>query len=167
MSSRYQFHREGSADVAASPATLFAFLDDHKRLAAHMEKPSLMMAGATMKIATDSQRGQAVGSRISMTGRFLGIPLCVEESVIEYEPPLRKTWETYGEPRLLVMGEYRMGFNLTPLTDRTQLRVWIDYDLPSGVWVRWLGRMFVNVYADWCVTRMVKDAKNDLNLAEV
>lgn len=158
MSPRYQFHREGTADVAASSDAVFAFLDDHKRLAAHMEKPSLMMAGATLKTATDSQRGQAVGSRISMTGRFLGIPLCVEESVIEYEPPLRKTWETSGEPRLLVMGKYRMGFNLTPQADKARLCVWIDYDLPSGVWARWLGRILGNVYADWCVTRMIRDS---------
>ena len=50
------FHREATAVVAASPLEVFAFLDDHQRLSAHMEKPSLMMAGATMKTEIDSQR---------------------------------------------------------------------------------------------------------------
>jgi hypothetical protein len=86
MSPRFQFHREATADIAASPQALFAFLDDHKRLAGHMEKPSLMMAGATMKIETDSRHRQAVGALITMKGRFLGIPLYVEEAVIDYQP---------------------------------------------------------------------------------
>lgn len=154
----FRCHRESSADIAASPQDVFAFLDDHRRLSAHMEKPSLMMAGSTMKIATDSRHGQAAGSLISMKGRLLGIPLSVEETVSEYEPPLRKTWETCGEPRLLVIGRYRMGFELTPGAGKTRLRVWIDYDLPSGVVERWLGRILGNAYADWCVTRMVRDA---------
>jgi len=157
---QFRFHREATADIAASPQAVFAFLDDHKRLAAHMEKPSLMMAGATMKIDTDSRRGHVVGSQIRLKGRVLGIPLSVEETVIEYDPPLRKTWETCAEPELLVIGRYRMGFELTPQTDKTQLRVWIDYDLPSGVWARWLGKVLGKVYADWCVTRMVRDAES-------
>lgn len=91
---------------------------------------------------------------------MLGISLSVEETVIEYESSLRKTWEICAEPELLVIGRYRMGFELTPRTDKTQLRVWIDYDLPSGVWARWLGKVLGKVYADWCVTRMVRDAKS-------
>ncbi|MBT9508636.1 SRPBCC family protein [Rhodoferax sp.] len=159
MNPRYQFHREATADIAARPQTVFDLLDDHKRLAGHMEKPSLMMAGGTMQIETDKRRGQAVGSQIRVKGRVLGIPLSVEETVIEYEPPLRKTWETSAEPKLLVIGRYRMGFDLTPHADKTRLRVWIDYVLPDGVLARWLGRLLSNVYANWCVSRMIGDAK--------
>jgi hypothetical protein len=160
MSSRFRFHREAAAGIAASPQDLFAFLDDHRRLAAHMEKPSLMMAGAAMKITTDRQQGQAVGSWIRLEGRVLGIVLSVEEVVRDYKPPVLKTWETRGEPHLLVIGQYRMGFELAPSADNTQLRVWIDYNLPSGLPGRWLGRLLGTVYADWCVTRMVRDPAN-------
>lgn len=125
-----------------------------------MEKPSLMMAGAAMKITTDSQQGQAVGSWIRLEGRVLGIALSVEEVVSDYQPPVLKTWETRGEPHLLLIGEYRMGFELAPSADNTQLRVWIDYNLPSGLPGRWLGRLLGTVYADWCVTRMVRDPAN-------
>ena len=158
MSPRFQFHREATTGIAASPQDVFAFLDDHKRLSAHMEKPSLMMVGATMKTETDSQRGQAIGSLIRMKGRILGIPLCVEERVSEYKPPFRKAWETLSEPRLLVIGKYRMGFELASSENKTRLRVWIDYNLPSGIPGRWLGSILGKVYADWCVTRMASDA---------
>jgi hypothetical protein len=94
MSPAYQRHREATADISASPEDVLAFLDDQRRLSKHMEKPSLMMAGATMKIETDSQRGQAVGSLIGMTGSFLGIALCVDETVSEYKPPF---WKSMGD----------------------------------------------------------------------
>jgi hypothetical protein len=158
MTARFRFQREARASIAASPQQVFAFLDDHRRLATHMEKPSLMMAGATMKIETDSQRGQAVGSLIRMKGRVLGIALYVEETVSEYQPPFRKTWETIGEPRLLVIGSYRMGFELAARAGKTDLRVWIDYDLPSGIAGRLLSSILGNVYANWCVKSMVRDA---------
>ncbi len=158
MSKPFQFHREATVHVAASPPTVFALLDDHQRLAAHMEKPSLMMAGATMKIETDNQKGQALGSLITVKGRVLGMALSVSEKVTEYAPPLRKTWETFSETHLVVIGAYRMGFVLAQDAEMSQLRVWIDYDWPAGRWTRLLGKLLGHVYADWCVQRMTADA---------
>ena len=163
MSALFQLHREALAEIAAEPTAIFAVLDDHRRLSAHMEKPSLMMAGATMTTELDSLRGQAVGSVIRMKGRILGMSLQVEEVVIHHEPPVRKTWETRGQPRLLVIGRYQMGFELSPAATGTHLRVWIDYSLPSGLVGRWLGQRLGRVYADWCVTRMVRDAVKFFN----
>ena len=158
MSGPLPFHRETTVHVAASPHTVFALLNDHQRLAAHMEKPSLMMAGATMKITTDSLKGQALGSLITVQGQVLGMALSVTEKVTEYAPPLRKTWETVGDTHLLVIGAYRMGFVLTPDGEMSQLRVWIDYDWPTGRWERRLARFLSRTYADWCVKRMATDA---------
>ncbi len=159
MSVQLPFHREITVHVAASPQTVFELLNDHQRLAAHMEKPSLMMAGATMKITTDNQKGQALGSLISVNGHVLGIALSVSEKVTEYAPPLRKTWETFGETHLLVIGAYRMGFVLAPEAKMSHLRVWIDYDLPTGRWTRVVGKLLGKTYADWCVQRMATDAE--------
>jgi hypothetical protein len=159
----FQLHREALADIAADPAAVFAVLDDHRRLSAHMEKPSLMMAGATMSTELDSLRGQAVGSVIRMKGVILGLSLYVEEVVTHHEPPFRKTWETRGKPRLLVIDQYRMGFELSPTAVGARLRVWIDYSLPTGWAGRWMGRLLGAVYADWCVSRMARDATNFFN----
>lgn len=152
------FRKEATVHVAASPQTVFQLLNDHQRLAAHMEKPSLMMAGASMHIETDNHKGQALGSVITLTGRVLGLRLSVAERVIDYAPPLRKTWETIGSPQLLVIGPYRMGFALTPADAGSQLLVWIDYDWPAGRWTGWLGRLLGGLYANWCVQRMAADA---------
>jgi hypothetical protein len=155
---RYPLHHRSEVDVDADAHSLFAHLDDHRRLAGHMEKPSLMMAGATMRVETDALRGQAVGSLIRVTGRVLGVNLVVEEVVTERVPPLRKTWETRGEPRLLVIGSYRMGFTISPEGNRSRLVVFIDYQLPPRGFAHWLALLFGRTYAAWCTRRMANDA---------
>lgn len=158
VNGRYLRHHRSEVDVAANSDSLFARLDDHTRLANHMEKPSLMMAGATMQVETDALHGQAVGSVIRVTGRVLGMDLDVEEVVTEREPPFRKAWETRGEPRLLVIGSYRMGFTIAPNGSHSRLTVFIDYQLPPHGFSRWLGQLFGWAYAAWCTQRMANDA---------
>ncbi|MCQ1571370.1 hypothetical protein NFO65_11495 [Neorhizobium galegae] len=71
-------------------------LDDPTVLGAHMEKPSVMMLGATMTCDLDDAKGHAIGSVIRITESILGIRLYMEKVVTERLPPLRKTWETRG-----------------------------------------------------------------------
>lgn len=157
----FQFVRVATATIPGrSVVNVFDAIDDHKRLAGHMEKPSLMMAGARMRIETDPLRGQAVGSEIRIIGRVLGVPIWVTEKVTDYAPPLRKVWMTTVEPRLLVIGCYRMGVELAQMAQAVQLRVWIEYDLPTGWFTRILGQLFGGVYAQWCVDQMLRDASH-------
>jgi len=157
-SNRYPLHYRSAVDVDANAQGLFAILDDHRRLAGHMAKRSLMMAGATMRLESDAQQGQAVGSVIRVAGRVLGMSLAVEEVVTERVPPLHKSWETRGEPRLLVIGAYRMGFTISPQADRSHLVVFIDYQLPPRGFTRLLSLLFGRAYAIWCTQRMTTDA---------
>lgn len=154
----YGYHRETEVTVAAPVEVVFALLDDPVRLGAHMGRRSVMMAGATMQTETDALGGHAVGSVIRMSGRALGFRLSLQESVVEWVPPQRKVWETLGEPRLLVIGRYRMGFELAPVMNSTGLRIWIDYELPKKGWSHWLGLFFGQAYADWCLQKMAKEA---------
>ena len=111
-----------------------------------------------MKIELDASEGRTVGSRIRLSGRVLGVPLSVEEVVTERQPPLRKVWQTTGVPRLLVIGEYRMGFEITPGGAASVLRVFIDYSLPGTPLARWLGGLLAAAYARWCTDSMADDA---------
>ena len=47
-----------------------------------------------MAIETDAGGGRAVGSRMRLAGRVLGIDLAVEGEVTERQPPYRKVWQT-------------------------------------------------------------------------
>ena len=111
-----------------------------------------------MKTILDERRAQRVGSHIRVSGRVFGLELSLDEVVTEREPPTRKVWETVDSPRLLVIGPYRMGFEVTPRESGSQLRVFIDYALPSPWPERWLGRVFGGYYAHWCTQTMVDDA---------
>jgi hypothetical protein len=158
-------HYEYATHVAASPAELFAYLDDQSRLSSHMSQSSWMMAGGRMQIATDDRHGREVGSHIRLSGKVLGIELSLDEVVTERAAPDHKVWETIGTPKLLVIGKYRMGFDVTPEPGGSLLRVYIDYDLPAGPATRWLGYLLGPLYAKWCVRQMADDARNALAAA--
>ena len=145
--------------IAATAAVVFAFLDDHKNLSAHMDKSSWMMLGSRMDIYLDTAGARSVGSKFGFTGAILGLPLSVDEVVTRHESPHKKVWETVGEPKLWVIGRYRMGIEISPKGDAAQLRVFIKYALPRAGLARLLGNLFGDVYARWCTRRMVGDAE--------
>lgn len=118
----------------------------------------MMMLGGRMSYGFDEARGRAVGSLVRMEGNVLGLRLSVEEVIVERHPPLRKTWETLGQPNLLVIGAFRMGFEIDASGQSSRLRVFIDYDNPDSVAGRIVGAIFGPIYAHWCVNRMAKDA---------
>src|SRR5215510_2028843 len=159
-------HYEASALVQATVERVFAYVDDPTRLSSHMSKSSWMMAGSRMRIELDDDRGQRVGSRIRMSGRIFGLRLLLEEVVTERNPPHRKVWETTSTPNLLVIGHYRMGFEIGSRDIDSLLRVYIDYSLPHGVLTRWLGCLLGPVYARWCTRQMVKDTVKHFALSE-
>src|SRR5581483_10050755 len=132
-------HYETKSVITASPERVFAHVDDQARLSSHMSQSSWKMGGGSMKIEFDEDHGQAVGSRIRLSGRVLGMNLSVEEVVVERTPPRRKSWETVGSPRLLVIGHYRMGFDIAPQGEGSLLCVFIEYALPPSGLTRWLG----------------------------
>src|SRR5215211_4920795 len=150
----YSHHEESSVVIDAPPEQVFGALDDHRRLSSHMNAPSWRTAGAKMKTLVDEQLGRSVGSHIALRGRVLGIRLFVEEVITAHEPPRRKSWETIGSPRLLVIGPYRMSFEVDRAVTGTHLRVSIDYELPARGIARVLGRLFGGIYARWCTRQM-------------
>lgn len=74
-------------------------------------------------------------------------------------------WETVGSPKLLVIGSYRMGFEVAARSGGSLLRVFIEYALPQALPGRWLGRLFGRMYARWCTERMVSDAVRHFSTA--
>ena len=157
VASAFPLHYESAVTLDTSPETAFAYLDDFKQLSAHMEKSSAMMMGSRMTITSDALDGRAVGSKVRMDGRMVGMALSLEEVVTERQPPFRKAWRTI-DAKLLVIGQYRLGFALSPSGDRSLLRVFIDYELPQQGLARWLGKLFGKTYARWCTERMANDA---------
>ena len=154
----YAHHDEATVFVAASPEVVFDRLDNQARFGEHMQRPSLMMAGGSMQYELDEAGGRELGSVIRMRGTMLGLGFFVEEVVTEREAPRHKAWETRGDPRLLVIDHYRMGFDIAPHATGSQMRVFIDYNRPTNLVGRFLSLFFARTYARWCVRRVADDA---------
>jgi hypothetical protein len=152
-------HYECSTTVTATAAAVFDYLDDHAQLSSHMTESSWMMGNGKMRIEVDRGGGRQLGSEIRLSGRILGAELSVTERVIERQPPLVKTWQTIGVPRLLIIGHYRMGFRLGVQPGGALLTVFIDYAFPESAPGRWLGRLLGDFYARWCTQQMVEGAR--------
>jgi len=150
-------HHETHVALNAPVEAGFAYLDDFRQLSAHMEKSSGMMMGSKMTIEMDELGGRAVGSKVRMSGKMMGMALALDEVVTERQPPYRKAWDTI-DAKLLVIGQYRLGFELFPRGAESAVRIFIDYDLPEKAPARWLGRLFGRAYARWCTGRMASDA---------
>ena len=150
-------HAEAECDVGAKASTVFDYIDRPERLSAHMARRSWQLAGTAMTIETDAAGGRRVGSYIRLAGRMLGIPLYVEGKVVRRDVPGGKAWETVGEPRLLVIGRYRMSVNIEAGRDQSHVRIAIDYALPANAPARWIGSLFGPMYARWCVGQMARD----------
>ena len=82
---------EQTVAIAASAEEVFAYVDDHARFSAHMNRSSWMMAGSLMQTEVDTGGGQRVGSHIRMNARVLGVQLSLDEVVTRHEPPYLKT----------------------------------------------------------------------------
>jgi len=152
-SKTFSKHYHEKALISASSEKVFAYIDDHTRLSSHMNKPSWMMGGGKMETSTDDGRGQRIGSHIRLSGKAFGISMYLDEVITRYEPPRFKTWETVGTPKLLVIGHYHMGIEITPHNGTADLRVFISYNLPEKN--AWIAYLFGRAYAKWCVRQML------------
>jgi hypothetical protein len=159
----YDRHEEYTGYLNATVERAFDHLDEHAKLSAHMTRRSWKMGWGKIDLRLDDSRGKAVGSHDMLEGRVHGVRLRLDEVVTERLPPRHKAWETVGEPRLLVIGPYRMCFDLDTNPNGTRLRVAIAYDGPTRGIPRLLGTLFGRSYARWCIRRMVSDAQAALN----
>lgn len=153
----FAHHTETRVHISASTAEVFAFLDDQEALGAHMTRRSAAMAGGRMTYDFDDGKGRLPGSVIRMRGEMLGMKLLVEEAVIQRVPPQRKVLETRGDQNMIVIDAYRLGFEIQPDADGSELRVFIDYDVPPG-WFGFVARFPAYFYARWCVAQMADAA---------
>lgn len=148
---QYRHFEEASALVAGSADEVFNYLDDHRSIAAHMDAGgSPMMGGGQMSLELDAAGGRELGSHIRMTGTAFGLKLALDQVVVERTPPHSKTWQTVSQ-RLLVIGEYAMGYQIEPRSEGAHLTVWIRYNSAPN---RLLGLLGGKMYARWCVDQM-------------
>lgn len=151
---------ENKVTISAPAEKVFNFADDNKNFSAHMNSSSWMMGGGKMETKVDEGHGQRVGSHIRMKGNAFGIKLSLDEVVTKHQPPRNKEWATVGKINLMVIGHYILGFDIKPMQTSSEMKVYIKYELPNSIKTRWLGYLFGDLYAKWCVNQMIKAVRN-------
>lgn len=145
--------------VAAHPRFVFERLDDHRILAAHMERRSWRMGFGRVRLTV--RESEPPGrTTLSWRGSAFGLPIAVEEVVTERRSPQYKRWETVGPQRMWVLDAYRMGFWLAPHDSGCTVRLEIEYRLPDKGVERVLGRWLGHAYARSCLDRMIGDLRS-------
>jgi hypothetical protein len=94
-----------------------------------------------------------------LSGHAFGLALDLQEVVIERNVPSRKVWQTTGTPRLWVIAQYRLGFEIKAQADGSWVRVFMDYALPTSGLRRWLAPLLGSGYAKWCTRKMLGDVR--------
>lgn len=156
---KYERHYEEDTVINSNPDSVFSYADNHKNFSSHMNKSSWMMGGGSMKTETDESGGKEIGSHIRMIGSVFGVNLSLDEVIVERTPPTHKAWETVGDVNLVVIDQYKLGFEITPTKEQSNLKVYIDYDLPKSWKTQVLGKLFGGMYAKWCVKQMTNGVK--------
>lgn len=152
-------HYENQAVIPASGNEVFQYANNHANFSSHMSKSSWMMGGGGMDTHADERKFQEVGSHLQMKGTVFGVKLFLDEVVTKHNPPFNKEWQTVGNLNLLVIGHYKLGFEITSSDGRSKLKVYIDYELPKSPKTYWLGILFGEMYAKWCVKKMLTDTQ--------
>lgn len=144
-------HFEANAILTGSAEDIFAIADEPTLLARDMSRPTLMIGGGSMQCDLDVLAGKANGSVIRLTGKAFGITITAKEIVEDRSAPYRKVSATTGTPQLIVVRDYRMGFEIAEADSVSQFHVWIDYGVPQSGARHCLGQLFGPMFVRWCV----------------
>lgn len=163
---KFTRHFERDTVINANAESIFEYADDHNNFSSHMNKSSWMMGGGSMKTETDEGKGRKLDSHIKMSGKVFGVNLFLDEVIVKHDPPRRKAWETIGKVNLLIIDQYKLGFEITPSDNASNLNVYIDYDLPKSGITRLLGYLLGGMYAKWCVNQMLNGVEAHFKMTE-
>lgn len=151
-----------TVEIHAPPEAVFAHVDDLRNVGWHMRERAMALMGSRLDLEQLSDNATGIGARYRWHGRIAGLTVDLTEVVTEWVPNRRKTWETIGNPRIVLMSHYRMRLTVSPLDHGTLLAFDIQYDPPRSFWGRMLGWLLADWYSRWCFRRMCRDAKKAL-----
>ena len=153
-----------TVEIRAAAEAVFAYVDDIRNLGWHMTgRSSMAMMGSRLRLEVQSDQPTGLGATYRYSGTVMGLSIDFSESVTKYLPPREKVWRTIGKPQLLIIASYEMRAAVEPLSPTSaRLTVSIVYELPRSAFWRIVGLLLARPYSQWCLRRMVQDARRAL-----
>ncbi len=144
------------------PDIVFECLDNLGVTGMHMTKSSTMMMGSKLDLKFLTENHTGLGTKYRWTGKMVGIKMDFTVEVTKWMPGEEKTWETIGDPKLIIYSWYQMHLLLTKIPNGTIAKLSISYERPSGFFYNLISFLFADWYCRWCLKNMLDDCKKTL-----
>lgn len=151
-----------TATFSFQPDIVFECLDNLGVTGMHMTKSSSMMMGSKLDLKFLTENHTGLGTKYRWTGKMVGIKMDFTVEVTKWMPGEEKTWETIGDPKLIIYSWYQMHLLLTKIPNGTIAKLSISYKKPEGVFYKILSFLFADWYCRWCLKHMLEDGKRIL-----
>jgi hypothetical protein len=150
----------------SSPDLVFKCLDDLGVTGMHMTKSSVMMMGNKLNLEFLTEKHTGRGTKYRWTGKMMGLKMDFTVEVTKWIEGVEKVWETIGDPRMIIYSWYRMHMLLTADENTTVVELSISYEKPKDGFMKILSFLFADWYCKWCLRKMLRDAKKELEHSE-
>jgi len=148
--------------IQAPPEKVFAFMDDLSKTGMHMSQSSMMMMGSKLTLEQLEGPSKGVGATFHWSGKVMGMPIDITETVTKWIENKEKVWETIGSPKIIILGWYRMILKIESVKKGTLTSLEIEYTKPNGWFYKIMSFLFSGWYSRWCLNNMLNDTKNHL-----
>ena len=148
--------------IHSPPQKVFAFMDDLSKTGMHMTENSMMMMGSKLMLEQLPGPCRGVGATFHWHGKVMGMPVDITETVTKWIEGQEKVWETIGQPKIIILGWYRMILKTKPSKEGTLASLQIDYTQPDGWFYKLLYFLLSRWYCNWCLNNMLNDTKRNL-----
>lgn len=146
--------------IPAPPEAVFKFMDNLSKVGMHMSENSMMMMGSKLVLEQMPGPDSGVGATFHWKGKVMGMTIDIMESVTKWIENKEKVWETFGDPKIILLGSYQMALNLSLVSEgNTQVQLQISYTKPKGWFNQILYFFLAPWYCNWCLDNMLNDTK--------
>lgn len=148
----------------ASPEEVFDCLDDLGVTGMHMTESSMPMMGGKMTLEFLTNHKTGLNTKYKWTGRVLFSTLDFTVLVTKWIKGKEKTWETIGNPRMIIYSWFRMHLSVDRTNNGSTAYLSISYEKPKGLFNKIICFFLGDWYSKWCLRNMMDDTEKRLSM---
>ncbi|PZR18957.1 MAG: hypothetical protein DI539_15735 [Flavobacterium psychrophilum] len=128
----------------------------------HMTKNSMPMMGSKLELEQLSENATGLNSTFWWHGKMMGFKVDFTVVATKWIKGKEKVWETAGNAQMIIMEWYQMHLMVTPDGPNTKAELSIVYTNPKNIFFKCIAFFLSPWYANWCLTNMLNDSKQNL-----
>lgn len=151
----------------STPEKVFQSLDDLGVTGMHMTESSMPMMGGKLNLEFITPHHTGLGSKYRWTGNVMWMDMDFTVEVTKWISGKEKTWETIGDPKVIIYSWYRMHLKISEDGNSTKAELSISYEKPKGWFNKVICFLLGDWYCRWCLKHMLGDCKKSVEGNEV